>query len=63
MVKRVKYFPKNILHQNKQKDVEAHFDQKKKKKTQWREKTKQYKMGEERRISKVKKTVRPEWQE
>ena len=28
MVKRVKYFSKNILYQNKQKDVEAHFDQK-----------------------------------
>ena len=31
MVKRVKYFSKDILHQNKQKDVEAHFDKKKKK--------------------------------
>ena len=28
MVKRVKYFSKNILYQNKQEDVEAHFDQK-----------------------------------
>ena len=38
--------------------VEAHFG--KKKKVQWQEEAQQYKRGEERRISKVRKTIRLE---
>ena len=40
-------------------NVDAHFG----KKGQWQEKAQQYKRGEERRISKVRKTIKPKWQE